>query len=198
MSEPQTPLWPGWETVGMLGSGSFGAVYEIRREMFGEEERAALKVISLPRSKSDIAELRSYGYDEDSVSAYYKDHLKNIVSEYSLMRKMNGSANVVNCDDVRYVAHEDGIGWDVFIKMELLTPLTNALPLSIPEDMVVRIAKDLCAALVLCKKHNIIHRDIKIQNIFLSPNGDFKLGDFGISKTISATTGGTMVGTGLP
>ena len=30
--------WPGWEVVRKIGSGSFGGVYEIRRDVFGEVE----------------------------------------------------------------------------------------------------------------------------------------------------------------
>ena len=187
--------WPGWETVGILGRGSFGAVYEIRREVFKDTERAALKVISIPQNNSDIDELYSDGYDEESISCAFQNHLESIVAEYSLARKMNGSANIVNCDDIRYIQHSDGIGWDVFIKMELLTPLSKAFTGAIPEDMVIRAARDICSALVLCKKHDIIHRDIKPQNIFLSENGDFKLGDFGIAKTVEKTMGGTKIGT---
>ena len=188
-------LWPGWETVRLIGQGSYGAVYEIRRDVLGEPESAALKVITIPKSDSDIEELYSEGYDKGSVTNTFRNHLKSIVSEYTLMRKMTGSANIVNCDDVRYVQHDDGIGWDIFIKMELLTPLNKALSDTVSEETVIRIAKDLCQALVLCKKHGIIHRDIKPQNIFLSPNGDYKLGDFGIAKTVEKTTGGTKIGT---
>lgn len=46
--------WPGWETVEMIGRGSFGSVYKIQRNIFGNVETAALKVISIPRSRSDI------------------------------------------------------------------------------------------------------------------------------------------------
>ena len=147
-------------------------------------------MISIPQSASDVAELYSDGYDADSITETFRAHLKSIVSEYSLMRKMNGSSNIVNCDDVRYIQHDDGIGWDIFIKMELLTPLTKALPSEIPEETVLKIAKDMCSALELCKKHGIVHRDIKPQNIFVSPNGDYKLGDFGIAKTVEKTMGG--------
>ena len=62
MNEPlDRQLWPGWETVGILGRGSFGTVYEIRRNIFGEVENAALKTISIPRNNSDIDELYNDG-----------------------------------------------------------------------------------------------------------------------------------------
>ena len=188
--------WPGWETVGLIGHGNFGAVYEIRRKLGEIEEKAALKVIRLPQSQHDIDEMYSNGYDEEDVTTAFQSHLDSIISEYSLMRKMNGHTNIVSCDDIRYVQRDDGIGWDIFIKMELLTPLTKALPAQIDEQTTVKIAKDICSALVLCKKSNIIHRDVKPQNIFMSEFGDYKLGDFGIAKTVEKTSGGTMAGTG--
>ena len=189
------PSWPDWETVGLIGRGSYGGVYEIQRDVLGETEKSALKVVSIPQHENDIAELFNEGYSEESITNTFREHLKNIVGEYTLMRRMNGSANIVNCDDVRYIQHDDGIGWDVYIKMELLTPLMKALPSPVSEDMVVALAKDICRALVLCKKHGILHRDIKPQNIFISPNGDYKLGDFGIAKVVEHTSSGTKIGT---
>ena len=187
--------WSGWDIVEPIGHGSFGTVYKISRDLFGELEHAALKVITIPQDSRDIEEMYNDGYDEESITSTFKSYLKSIVAEYALMRKMNGSANIVNCDDVQYIQHDDGIGWDIFIKMELLTPLVKALPNDIPEETVIKLAKDMCAALKLCKKFDIVHRDIKPQNIFVSPNGDFKLGDFGVAKTVEKTTGGTKVGT---
>ena len=73
--------------------------------------------------------------------------------------------------------------------------MANVLPAMIPDEQVIRIAKDMCAALELCKKHNIVHRDTKPQNIFVSENGNYKLGDFGIAKTVEKTMGGSKTGT---
>ena len=187
--------WPGWETVQLIGRGSYGAVYEIQRDVLGQVEKSALKVISIPQNDSDIEEMYNDGYDDESITSTFKSHLESIVAEYSLMRKMSDCVNIVNCDDIRYVQHDDGIGWDIFIKMELLTPLAKALPTEISEQTVIKLAKDICTALDTCKKHNIIHRDIKPQNIFVSENGDYKLGDFGIAKTVEKTMGGTKIGT---
>ena len=34
MANPETKaVWPGWETVRLIGRGSFGAVYEIERRI---------------------------------------------------------------------------------------------------------------------------------------------------------------------
>ncbi len=188
-------IWPGWETVRLIGRGSFGTVYEIERKLFDEVEKSALKVISVPQNESDIEEMYNDGYDSESITSTFNSHLKNIVAEYSLMKKMSGCHNIVTCDDVRYLQHDDGIGWDIYIKMELLTPLVKALPEGFFEELVVNLAKDLCNALVYCKKYDIVHRDIKPQNIFVSENGEYKLGDFGIAKTVEKTMGGTKIGT---
>lgn len=197
-NQMQMPVWQGWETVKEIGEGSYGKVYEIRRELFGDTEKAALKVISIPRNKGEVDEMYGNGYDRESVYHTLKHRLQNILDEYKLMRKMNGHSNVVNCDDVNCVEHEDEMGWDVYIKMELLTPLMEKLrttPRVVGDEMVIKLARDMCAALELCRKYGIIHRDIKPQNIFISDTGDYKLGDFGIAKTVEKTMGGTKAGT---
>lgn len=192
----ESALYPGWETVRKIGSGSFGAVYEIARTLpNGKTEKAALKVISIPQNEGDVEELYSSGYDDASITAHFKSYLADIVNEYSLMAEIKGHTNVVYCDDIRYIQHDDGFGWDIFIKMELLTPLMKAKEPGAVEDIVKKLGADICSALVLCREKNIIHRDIKPQNIFVSEHGDYKLGDFGIAKTVEKTTGGTKIGT---
>ncbi len=194
-AENHFPVYPGWETVRLLGQGSFGAVYEIRRDVLGLQERAALKHISLPQSQSEVEELLNSGYDEASITAQFRSYLADIVREYKLMVEIKGHTNVVNCDDIRCVQKDVGIGWDIFIKMELLTPMLKAMDQLEREEQIMKLGQDLASALVLCRSRNILHRDIKPQNIFLSQDGDFKLGDFGIAKTAEKTGSGTKIGT---
>ena len=187
--------WPEWETVRLIGRGSFGSVYEIQRNLHGSVEKSALKVISIPQHESDLEELYSDGCTEASVTKTLENHLQSILTEYQMMKTLNECVNIVNCETVHVEQHNDGIGWDVLIKMELLKPLHKSLPAEITDDFVIKIAKDMCSALEMCKKHGVVHRDIKPQNIFVSPNGNYKLGDFGIAKTVEKTTGGTIIGT---
>lgn len=187
--------WPGWETVREIGKGSFGAVYEIQRDLAGNLEKAAVKVLHIPQSGDNVRELRDNGYNSASITEHFKGWLDDTLKEYALMSRLKGQTNVVCCDDVHYYQQDNGYGWDIYIKMELLTPLTRTLPERIPEETVIRLGMDLCRALSLCRKFKIVHRDIKPQNIFLSESGDYKLGDFGIARTMERTSSGTKIGT---
>ena len=198
MGNSQLPeVWPGWKTVKVIGRGSFGAVYEVERQLFSSAEKAAVKHISLPKDDSIVDSYRNDGYDREAIINVLKDHKDSIGREYELMYELRGNTNVVYCDDCRIVEKQDGIGWDIYIKMELLTPLMKTLPKSgcPDEQKVIRMAKDICNALILCESRNIVHRDIKPENIFVSDTGDYKLGDFGIAREMEHTTVGTMAGT---
>ena len=189
------PEYPGWKTVRKIGTGSFGAVYEIERDLIDVKEKAALKVITIPQSEDDVEELYSNGFDDESITSHFYNYLADIVREYKLMSEMKGHTNVVYCDDIRYVQKDNGFGWTIYIKMELLTPMLKSLGNGYSEEETIRLGRDIASALILCRSRNIIHRDIKPQNIFVSKDGDYKLGDFGIAKIAEKTSGGTKIGT---
>lgn len=189
-------LWPGWQTVRLIGQGSYGAVYEIRRETKGFVESAALKVISIPKEESEVTALRSNGMDNVSITNWFDECMQDMLKEYGRMKDMKGHTNIVYCDDFNTVKHDDGLGWDIYIKMELLTALTDVIEQKdFSEVDIIRLGKDMCKALMVCKSKNVVHRDVKPQNIFVSQDGDYKLGDFGVSiisdHTTSAQTAGT-------
>ena len=192
--ENAIPTWPGWETVRLIGRGSFGAVYEIQRNMFGHREKAALRYIRVPQSDYEIDDLVHDGYDEKSIISYFEGCLYDIERVYSLMPEMKNCANVLCWDEVRYVRHENGVGWDIYIKMELLTPLPKTLGEPLSEAQVIRIGADLSNALACCEKRNLIHRDIKPANIFVAPDGTYKLGDIGNGMSIKRIMNEPMLG----
>ena len=43
-----------WKLVRLLGEGSYGRVYEAEREDFGVVYKAAIKIITIPQSRSEI------------------------------------------------------------------------------------------------------------------------------------------------
>ena len=181
----------GWNITRLLGEGSYGKVFEIERSEFGQTYRAALKVITVPQSSAEVRSVISEGMSVSQAEAYFHGIVEELMHEFSIMFKLKGTANIVSCEDLRVLEHPDGIGWDILIRMELLHPL---LPYVYEHPMarrdIIRLGIDICKALELCQRYNIIHRDIKPENIFISDNRDYKLGDFGIARTIERTSSG--------
>ena len=180
-----------WVLHKKLGEGSFGKVYEVIREDFGETYRAALKIITVPQSEAEIQAALEEGMSPREAEQYFYSMVEDIVREFALMAKVKGTAHVVSYEDHQVVCHEQGIGWDILIRMEELTPLlAYAYAHPFTRRDVIRLGIHMCRSLELCQKYNIIHRDIKPENIFVSENGDFKLGDFGIARTVEKTMSG--------
>lgn len=190
--------WPGWRAVKYLGNGQFGSVYEVERAQLGITERAAVKVIARPKDEDEVEQLYESGFDKKSVAAYYEESLNRYIREYRMMMELKGQSNIVSCDDFALIPNPDGLGWKIYIRMELLTSLKKVPKEMLEKDSgVIRLGMDICRALMLCEQKHIIHRDIKPENVMVSSFGNFKLCDFGISRVLDHTTNATKAGTPL-
>lgn len=166
-------LWKGWEVIREIGNGGYGRVYLIEKNMQGSTMRAALKVIS------------SNEHDEPT--------MQKLIDEYKLSCKLK-STHIVSCDDFAVQVYQDG-GREIYIKMELLTPLMEVYREPMNEQQVIRLGMHLCEALMVCDFHGIVHGDIKPQNIYVSTCGEYKLGDFGTAAILEHPKSDKLVGT---
>ncbi len=190
------PFWSHWTICedGLLGKGSFGAVYRIQRQEFDTVQYAALKVISIPQNQSEVEQFLSMGMNRQQIQEYYYEMVKEIYGEIDLMAKMKGKSNIISYEDHEIFERTDDYGFDLFIRMELAESLTKyGKRHSLNYSDVIELGKDMCNALIACEKRRILHRDIKPDNIFVSADGDYKLGDFGIARTLQGTVSGMSI-----
>lgn len=187
------PLWNEWYVEELVGKGSYGEVYKIYRDVGGKREYAAAKYISIPKA-DDRKNYRRYSQKE--LTTIFEDRADKFSIEISSMLKLKDSKNVVHYEQHIKEKKKDEIGWDIIIRMELLTSLEDYLDENVfYKKDVVKLGIDICAAIESCQKNNIIHRDIKIENIFLDAFNNYKLGDFGVSREGKGTATGTITGT---
>ena len=192
--EKLSDIWPQWQILGEIGGGSHGIVYKALREEHGVKSYAAIKVITIPQQKSEMKSLRADRLDENAMQKYFEDIVANTVNEIKMMESMKGTSNIVSIEDYRVLKAPDKIGYDIFIRMEFLTPFLDFIADKKPDEpMVIKLGIDICNALELCEKQNLIHRDVKPENIFISQFGDFKIGDFGIARELEAGSGSLSV-----
>ena len=176
-------VWPEWELIEKIGEGSFGKVYKAKRTERGRSFYSAIKIISIPASKGELDIVRSEMNNEQSTRGYFRNLVEDCIQEIYTMEHFCGNSHVVSFEDFKVVEYLDEIGWDISIRMEYLTSFMDyCTGKELTEKEVIKLGCDLAMALIYCRKLNIIHRDVKPENIFVSRFGDFKLGDFGIAR----------------
>ena len=181
-------IWPEWHTVELIGRGAFGEVYKAKREKLGEIFYSAVKVIRIPREEGEVREMLADGHTSQSIRYYYESIARGLMNEIKVMEVLKSAGNVVNIEEFDVREREDGIGWEAFIRMELLRNLNEYRQgREMSQEEIVKLGSDICEALVCCEKSRIIHRDIKPSNIFVDVYGNFKLGDFGIARQMERT-----------
>lgn len=170
----------------LLGIGSYGKVYRITKKT-DEKSSFVLKQISLFNLRDDeIKDVKNEAKLLSSINCKY------IVKYYESWIE-NGCLNIVMefCEKgdlskllKQYVSngnsHNNG----------------ESLEIGLPEDKIWDILIQLCIGVNYMHSKKILHRDLKTQNILITKNNMFKIGDLGVAKALSHTTfAKTFVGT---
>lgn len=187
-----SPLWGQWEVEELLGAGSFGMVWKVRRPSDGKI--AAVKEVVVPFLNGDLRTAYSEGLTVEGAKHYFRALMEETRKEVDLMQDMADCEQVVRFED-HQVVPLDGqgqFGWVILIRMELLVPFkTRLLEKGLDVREVARLGVDISRALEACRDRGIVHRDIKPDNLFYAPEtGGFKLGDFGVAHYLERPTEG--------
>ncbi len=188
-----------WQIREFLGSGSGGktAVFRLVRSD-SDRGASALKVVNLIEERGCLEKLSARRREE--YEAVREECSASAEQEVWMMDDLRGNTNIVDYLDHTFVDWEDdtGFGRDLLIRMELLKDLRSDLRQGrqFTEAEVLKVGRDICVALILCHRKNILHRDVKPENIFLNKDGNYKLGDFGVSRVLDACPG-AVASTGI-
>ena len=179
----QTQIWPGWDTVRVIGSGSCGTVYEIRKadDPTGSY-RAALKVISVPATQEALQPYLEKGLSQAEMQAAFRKQAEAAIRALEPFDKLNGCPNIVCYEECMLVPQQDGIGWSILLRMPLMLPVADYFAKhGLNVKHVQRLGTELCTALERSAAYGLSHGNIKPGNILLDTGGEFMLTDFGMA-----------------
>lgn len=187
--------WPDWEIVEKLGSGAFASVFRAsRKEKIAGEKDSAIKIIRIPHDDSDWDQMISEGKSATQVRAYFQEAVNEAQKEILAMEELGGLTNIVNILDYKVHEEPERNAWYILIRMEYLQKIN---PDTMDEREIRKLGSDVCTALSVCRKKNIVHRDISMDNVFLY-EGNYKLGDFGVAKVLEEAVVGMRSIVGKP
>ena len=164
MLEAGRVLGRRYEILEEIGSGGMAIVYKAR-----DYKLSRLVAIKVLKQEFALDETILNKFKKEALAAGSLTH-PNIVAVYDL-------GHEIGCD---YIVMEyiDGITLKEYIKRRDM----------LSSEEVVKIAIKIAEALKVAHAGGNIHRDIKPQNIMVTPSGDVKVTDFGIAKAATQTT----------
>ncbi len=155
-----------YRIIRLIGEGGMALVYLAYDEVLGRE--VAVKVLRPELAEDSQTLLR---FIREAYAARRLDHL-NVVEIY----------DVGESGDLHYIVME-------YIQGSTLKEVIASSG-AMPARRAISIMKKLLSAIAQAHQRNIIHRDIKPQNILVSRDGELKISDFGIA--ISADSKDTL------
>jgi len=166
-----------YEKLGLLGIGAYGKVYRVRNRSTDEEY--AMKIIGI--KKKDQATFKNEVVLMERINRLSNRYLVKYITSYVKKTKPESVIIMEYCS-----------GGDL---KEIIKRYKNRKEY-IPEDMVLKLIKQILLGVTALHKNSILHRDLKPGNILVDSKGNLKLSDFGISRQLSRTKPCARVGKG--
>jgi serine/threonine protein kinase len=162
-----------YDIVAKIAEGGMGTVYKARRRSDGEI--VAIKIVPATTVKHPVLLNR---FEREFRAARDLDH-PNVVKAIEFC----------------------GTGPSPFLVMEFVDGVSLGQKVEregrLPEDLAVRIITQVCNGLTAAHEKGMIHRDVKPDNVLLTPDGLAKLTDLGLVKDAEGDMNLTRTGRGL-
>ncbi|MEU5879105.1 protein kinase [Spirillospora sp. NPDC047279] len=150
---------PGYRVLEQVGEGGFSVVYRAHQERL--DRAVALKVLS--------------------ISAVDDSAMRRFQRECKITGRLSGHPNIVTVLDTGTTrSGRPYIAMEYFERGALIDRLEREGPLPVPE--VLRVGVKMASALAATHETDVLHRDVKPQNILVSRYGEPALADFGIAR----------------
>jgi eukaryotic-like serine/threonine-protein kinase len=162
-----------YELEELVGTGGMSSVYRALDTLL--ERNVALKILH-PHYGDDAEYVERFRREARSVAQLSHPNIVTVIDR----GEDNGQ---------QYIVFE-------YVDGESLKQLVDRSG-PLPARRVVELGLQMAEALAFAHQHGLVHRDVKPQNVLLNPDGEAKVTDFGIARSLDVEHGVTQTGTVL-
>jgi serine/threonine-protein kinase len=162
-----------YELEELVGTGGMSSVYRARDQLL--ERHVALKVLH-SHYADDAEYVERFRREARAVAKLSHPHIVTVID-----RGEDGGQ--------QYIVFEYVDGENLKQLVERTGPL--------PTRQAIELTLEIADALAFAHAHGLVHRDVKPQNVLITPDGDAKVTDFGIARSLDVEHGVTQTGTVL-
>ena len=186
-SDSSISKWDDYARVRKLGRGSAGVAYLMRRERDGSV--CVCKVVQLAVEATDESEPTTMGPDE----------VELVSTEVRILASFHHD-HVIRCHGWRIVDHHLHIFMEYATGGTLEQAIRAQARLALPftAARATTWLAQMGEALEHVHARRVLHRDLKSGNVFLTHEGDVKLGDFGVARAFSTQSNLARTTVGTP
>ncbi|MCQ2420032.1 MAG: protein kinase [Clostridia bacterium] len=177
-----SPLLSNMEVESCISSRGGTSVYIVRSTK--TNQTYILKHICVPESQKQVDALMFTGAAStpEEAQKYFEQVVSDYQKELEQLEALSSSQNLACFRSYQIVPKEDGVGYELYLLCEQFKTLPEYLQENAMTQLcAVNLGMDLCSALSDLRQAELIHRDVKPSNIYLSSQGHFVLGDLGIA-----------------
>ena len=149
------------------------------------QDKYIVKIISTPASASQLdALLLSGAYaDKSEALAYFEELTKGIEDEIAVLDKLSTLEGFIGFDMHQTVPMDDGNGFDVYLLGTYKLSLDRYFSKNTVTHLsALNLGMDLCSALSICRRSGYLYVNLKPENIYLTTDNGYRIGDIGFIK----------------
>ena len=179
-----SPLLDGFQLGQAFSSHDGVSCYAALKTATGE--RFILKQLSIPASQTKVDALLITGAckTEQQVRDYFQSVLEDTTQDLETLEQLSAKPGFTSFTGWQCQPKEGQVGFDVYMLSPYSTSLASRMAKGpITHLEAVNLGLDICAALSICRSAGYLYQDLKPENIYITPQGRFTIGDLGFLST---------------
>lgn len=174
-------ILPEWTLSYILSEKRGETLYQAEKSSGDSTKYSAIRAISIPADKDEEQEIREAYPDPDSYKRHIDEIVKRKKAELQLLRGLCSKPGLVSMRESYDISSSDETSYLIVARYDYIETLDSYIRSNgLTVGAAIRMGIDICRGLENVRKLELVHGNVRPENIYVNDHGRFKLGGFDI------------------